>query len=460
MQLWHPVEAVVANLDQDPYVDLHQLRPLFEFDASRTKWTIPTSRYNFFRPASFAAEKGADTRRIFVLGGSTVQGRPYSTETAFSTWLRFRLQAANTQWRYEVVNCGGVSYASYRVAKILQEVLQHQPDAIVIYTGHNEFLEDRTYAMVRDEGWPNRLVNRLAASLKTVGWLKRQVITEPLKPILASEVNARLDHAGGLESYQRDPEWRSAVERHFQSKLSEMVDAVNQAGIPLVLCTPASDIVDTPPIKTQLKPEFSQEQREEFQTLWGMATDDTADASARMAAAKSCLAIDDQHCGAHYILGRLLYLSGKGSAARKHLVAARDWDVCPLRATTAIIDAVHRFGELNDVMLVDTESLFDQGGPTDQLVGDKIPDPIRFTDHLHPTIAAHQLLAKEIALRLVSDHWPTNANAPETAYQTLAQQHLESLDESYYTRGKQRLEGLHRWATGRAGQLGTKNSMP
>ncbi len=45
----------------------------------------------------------------------------------------------------EVINVGGISYASYRIAAILDEVLQHEPDLVVIYMGHNEFLEARTY---------------------------------------------------------------------------------------------------------------------------------------------------------------------------------------------------------------------------------------------------------------------------------------------------------------------------
>ena len=157
-------------VDHDPWVNLEQLEPLFVLDRASGQWSIPESRMNFFRPASFAAVKPAQTRRIFVLGGSTVQGRPFSTETAFSTWLRLRLQAANPQLSFEVVNCGGVSYASYRVSKILDELLQHQPDAIVLYTGHNEFLEDRTYAEVRSMSAANRVASRLASKLETVRW--------------------------------------------------------------------------------------------------------------------------------------------------------------------------------------------------------------------------------------------------------------------------------------------------
>ncbi|MCP4888223.1 MAG: SGNH/GDSL hydrolase family protein, partial [Planctomycetaceae bacterium] len=173
-----PVEEA---LDRDPLVDLSQLKPLFERNegASGECWEIPESRLNFFRPDSFLAEKPAGLRRIFVLGGSTVQGRPYAIETAFSTWLRLRLEANQPQTRFEVVNCGGISYASYRVAKILDEVLEHKPDAIVIYTGHNEFLEDREYAEVREMGALRRSVATVAGEIATVRWIRRALLEPP-----------------------------------------------------------------------------------------------------------------------------------------------------------------------------------------------------------------------------------------------------------------------------------------
>ena len=40
----------------------------------------------------------------------------------------------------------------------------------------------------------------------------------------------------------------------------------------------------------------------------------------------------------------------------------------------------------------------------------------------------------------------------EKRYQALSQQHLATLSEAYYARGKQRLKGLRRWAAGRVGQ--------
>ena len=85
----------------------------------------------------------------YCLGGSTVQGRPYAIETSFTTWLELNLRTADPRYQWEVVNCGGVSYASYRLVPILRELLAYEPDLFIICTGHNEFLEDRTYASVK-----------------------------------------------------------------------------------------------------------------------------------------------------------------------------------------------------------------------------------------------------------------------------------------------------------------------
>ncbi|MFW6168867.1 MAG: hypothetical protein ACODAD_00150 [Planctomycetota bacterium] len=60
--------------------------------------------------------------------------------------LREFLPVAHPSRRWEVVNAGGVGYASYRVAKLMEELVRYEPDLFIIYSGHNEFLKRRTYA--------------------------------------------------------------------------------------------------------------------------------------------------------------------------------------------------------------------------------------------------------------------------------------------------------------------------
>ena len=149
-------EAILRALDlgrpcagDDPFVGFSSTRPLFELSQDGTRYEISRAHEKFFRRDGFAAVKPPDEFRIFCLGGSTVQGRPFSIETSFTTWLELSLRAAEPGRRWRVVNCGGVSYATYREASIVEEVLRHQPDLFILCTGHNEFLEDRSYAHLK-----------------------------------------------------------------------------------------------------------------------------------------------------------------------------------------------------------------------------------------------------------------------------------------------------------------------
>ncbi|TWU60587.1 GDSL-like Lipase/Acylhydrolase [Rubripirellula tenax] len=418
--------TVPDAVDVDPVAGMEHLRPLFELDAESQRYVIPDWRLKFFYPDSFAQTKPAGTRRIFVLGGSTVAGRPYATETAFSTWLRLRLEAAAPEAKFEVVNCGGVSYASYRVSKLLDEVLRFEPDAIVLYTGHNEFLEDRSYAAVRELGWGRRAATRVAAHWATVGWLQRKFAShaDPTNAVtLSAEVDTRLDHVGGLDAYRDDPGWRREVESQFHQTLTKMIDTTKAAGVPMIACVPAGDLINTPPFKS-----------------------DTSNAHTN---AMAC-----------YMIGRSRFEGGRSDEAKQLLVMARESDLCPLRATTAIVDSVRVLCKQSGVPVVDTERILDTRDFRGARVPDGIVDPQFFADHVHPTIAGHQRIADAIANQFASLGWIQIDDGAADRYEDAARRHLDSLDETYYARGDQRLAGLKRWAAGRGGSPIAEDEKP
>src|SRR5438034_5982195 len=87
----------------DPFIGFSDIHPLFVLNEQTGRYEIPKSRQTHFQPESFSATKPADEFRIFVLGGSTVQGRPWSIETSFTTWLELNLNASDPTHRCEVV---------------------------------------------------------------------------------------------------------------------------------------------------------------------------------------------------------------------------------------------------------------------------------------------------------------------------------------------------------------------
>ncbi len=272
------------ELQDDPFVGFSGVRPLFVPNSAGDRFEIAPARRRFFCPDSFSAKKPPGEFRIFCLGGSTVQGRPYAKETSFTTFLQLALQAADASRKWRVVNCGGVSYASYRLVPILQEVLRHDADLVIVCTGHNEFLEDRSYAHLKNPGVVAR-AGQVASHLRTYNLLRSGYLRlrgdsaegtsadrpSPDRPVLPEEVEALLDYRGGLENYVRDDAWRQGVVEHYRYNLNRMVEICRQAKVPLLLACPVSNLRDCPPFKSEHRAGLTAAQLQQWQTHWDAA---------------------------------------------------------------------------------------------------------------------------------------------------------------------------------------------
>jgi hypothetical protein len=139
---------------EDPFVGFASRAPLFveERDSDGKLWMVTAkNKLQLFNEQRFLKSKPAGAYRIFCLGGSTTAGRPYDDDTSFCGWMRELLPEAEPNKDWEVINAGGVSYASYRVSALLEHLVRYDPDMFVIYTGHNEFLEEQTYRELRSK---------------------------------------------------------------------------------------------------------------------------------------------------------------------------------------------------------------------------------------------------------------------------------------------------------------------
>ena len=440
----------------DPLVDLHHLQPLFTLSSDRQRYFIGPERQPLFRPAQFAAAKPKGTFRIFALGGSTTQGEPYSTETAFPEWMKINLEAATEGDKIEAINCGGLSYASYRVRAILEEVLGYEPDLIVIYSGQNEFLERRSY-----EGW-RRVPLPLA---RAGGWLTQMHVIRLGRGLLGQEtdqqrsnfsqrtqlqkeVDALLDYSGGLNDYHRDDPWREPVTAHFRWNLQQMVARCQSAGVPVVLVRPVVNLLDCPPMKFEPLSNLDVRQRSDFEAAWAGAQAASQEPELARQWLLKAYAIDPEHAGVNFFLGRLAWEGGQWDLARQYLQAAKDFDVCPLRALTAIQEAVTEVAQQFQVPCVDAERLFSERSDHG-VVGNRW-----LVDHVHPTIEGHQLLGEALCELSLEQGWlPTREPNWREHRADRVRAHLSSLGEDYFHRGKQRLQGLLLWTQGRAKKI-------
>ncbi len=436
-----------ASDSNDPFVGFSDIHPLFVLNESSGRYEIPMARQTHFQPESFAAKKEAKEFRIFVLGGSTVQGRPWSIESSFTTWLELHLNAADPSRRYEVVNCGGVSYATYRLVPILQEVLRYQPDLIVFCEGHNEFLEDRSYAPIKAQpaavSWAVRQVSRL----HTYNFLRDHVLSagaSKQQAVLGPEVDARLDWKGGMAEYHRDLEWQADVIAHFESSLQRIARIASDAHVPLILVNPVSNL-QYAPFKSEHRANITAVENEEFDGLLREAGELYSSDLVRAAGLlQRSIAIDDQFAQAHFELGNCLLEQGLVSEALAEYVKAKDLDVCPLRMLEPMKQIIRDVAKATNTPLVDADAIIAGQSRSG------FPDNEWLVDHVHPSMSGHQLIADALAEKMEELKLVQRQAGWQESRETAYREHLASLDHVYFQRGKDRLKSEQGWAHGQA----------
>lgn len=370
----------------DPFVGFSNQVPLFEpftDDAGKSWLRTAENKLVWFNHQQFGAAKPANTKRIFCVGGSTTFGRPYDDTTSFCGWLREWLPHIDATTNWEVANAGGVSYASYRVATVMQELTAYEPDVFIVYTGQNEFLERRTYADFFDQSAIQLWLSGWLAKTRTYGCidsiLRRQRDTKPNPnvSVLPAEVDERLNHTIGPSDYVRDDEWRRDVRLHFQFNLNRMIDIARASGAKILFVVPASNEKDCSPFK--IEPEAT-----DFQ--------------------------DGQSAFAKLDFAR----------AKEAFQTALNLDICPLRAPDEFLDIVRNLPKADDVCVVDFDRqlrevcLAEQGH---DLLGDEY-----FLDHVHPTIDVHRRLSLWIADAMRRSEWlsPAALGTKDIPSETLA----------------------------------------
>lgn len=436
----------------DPFVGFAPGVPLFtpaRDPGGRAIWSTSPGKLAFFEPQQFAAEKPADGFRVFAVGGSTTAGRPYDHRVAFPGWLERFLETADPSRSWEVVNAGAISYASYRVALVMQELVRFQPDLFVIYTGHNEFLEERSYSdIIHQPPWRRELAFRLGRSrLATVARSRLDRLNKAIPPSLSAEVETRLEGWSGLARYRRDDDLRATIVEHFGFNLRRMIGLARDAGARVLLVAPVSNLADFSPFKSEHGPGLDSAQRAQVAALLAEARQQLANGQTDRARTTLDQAItaDPLYAETHFRLGQALTALGRYPEARAAFERAQNLDVAPLRATSGIMAQVRAVAARENVDLIDLPAMLAAESRArfgHDLIGDAF-----LLDHVHPDIPIHSLLANEILTRMEAAGWvrPTE-RWTEEARQAIEQQVVASLDREDYARRDFALARVLGWA--------------
>ncbi len=284
-----------------------------------------------------------------------------------------------------MINCGGVSYASYRLVHLVEECLEYAPDLFIVMSGHNEFTEARHYADLKGA---TTTPDRFWYSLRTVRLMQH----------LSNKIHSRKPFLGDnpwqREKYVvREREEYEITLDHFAKNLDLMVNACRSHETPLILCTCPSNLLDEPPYERLLLSVPSSMAEEKFERILDRAIEleDKGKYEESLVIALKKLRDDPQSAIFHYIAGKCYYGMKRMEEARTSLMRAKDFDMYPTRARSSFNDSVRDKARKGNTYLFDAEALFLASS------ADGVPGNDFFIDDCHPTVEGHRLFAEGLS---------------------------------------------------------------
>jgi Flp pilus assembly protein TadD len=378
--------------ERDPFQGFSERVRVYELDPQQRKYhTSRRAVLHSFNYQEFGATRPANGFRFFVLGGSSAYGFPWGAQIAFTRVLGTALSAVWPARTIEAVNAAGMSYGSHRLRILTRELLDYDPDLLVVYEGHNEFVERRFFSNMINRRRELDVLRRTLYRWRTYSWLTR---------LFEKGRDARTRAAGdllGLDvvreySLEVDEAEKAEVSRMLGENLRAILDRAERAGVGVVLCTVPSNLEDWAPNQSFFPAGMGHAERQSVERAVAGARGllERADAAAALAQLEPLRTIAPGYAELHYRLGQAHAALERWDEARVAFVRARDLDGKPSRATSEINETIRRVAAERGAPLVDVERVFERASPHG------IPGFDLFEDYVHPKPHAHRLIALEL----------------------------------------------------------------
>jgi lysophospholipase L1-like esterase len=314
-----------------------------------TTQNVPYSNGNVFD-----IEKKANAFRVFILGGSSAAGYPFTPNGDFGKFLKKYLEAVFPHNKIEVVNLAITAVNSYTVKDLIPGVLEQKPDVILIYAGHNEYYGALGVGSMESLGTNRFIVNLV---LKLNDFKTTQLVRNFLKWVSGLFVSGKRASGTLMSRMAKDQlitldsdVYEKGVDQ-FRENMKDVLDMTKEAGIPVILSTLTSNLKDQPP--------FVSVKSKNFPSAESIFKD-----------AEDALKLK------------------KKKEADSLFRFAKDLDALRFRAPEEFSRLINSFGRKYYYPVVNIDSVFEVNSP-DSITGSNL-----MTDHLHPTLSGYKLMAK------------------------------------------------------------------
>jgi tetratricopeptide (TPR) repeat protein len=339
----------------------------------------------------FRAQKDSNTTRIFVLGESTTIGFPYFHNGSFHRWLLYRLMRTYPGQNFEVINLSLTAVSSYTVADIAKELVSYQPDAILIYSGHNEYYGTLGIGSSSKLGG-SPLITRVMLYLRQLRLT--QLASNTYQKIAnfirrdkghGGETMMRLMVADQRIPYQ-SPLFKKGLEQ-FRANMERTLNTLHRHNIPVFISNLVSNEKDFKPfisseVDSMRFPGF----RENY--LLGLKALDNKDSTEAVQYFERADEIFPNHAQCIFYLGELAYSRNDFKKAKKYFLKASDLDELRFRAPEEIDTIIEELcRKYPNAHLVDSKKAYEDWSGSD-LIGNNL-----ILEHVHPNLLGYALLS-------------------------------------------------------------------
>ena len=302
----------------------------------------------------FSKIKPKGTFRIFVLGESTTVGYPYFYNASFHRWLQYRLMHTYQDKKFEIINVALTAVNSYTVLGFGKEVLKYEPDAIMIYTGHNEYYGAMGAGSTNTINGNRFLINTILQlrEFRIVQLFNRSLLK--IKMILSDK--DKVDREGLMKRMAADQQIAFGSElykqgiKQFETNMDELLAIINKEKVPVFISNLVSNEKD-------LKPFISE---------------GNESGSALIVYKKGQEALKEQH----FALSKELFIK------------AKELDLLRFRAPQAMNDIISKLVKKYSYShLIDTKSIFEKNS-TNGILGHET-----LLEHVHPNLFGYALMS-------------------------------------------------------------------
>lgn len=316
----------------------------------------------------FSMKKTDDTYRIFVLGESTTVGFPYSYNGSFHRWLKYRLMFTFPDVNFEIINLSLTAVNSYTIADFAEKIVKYEPDAVLIYVGHNEYYGALGVGSSSKIGSNPKIVRSIIK-------LRQLKLYQLMHNIIAGFGNndEKITKKSLMQQMPGDKQIAFESKKYWQAinqfryNINRTCEILDKANIPVLISNLVSNEKDLKPFISDSVYEFS--------------------------------AMN------FFEKARVQYENENYEEAKKLYIKAKEYDLLRFRAPALLNKEIENIaGNYNQVKLVDSRSRFEQVSPYGIIGKETV------LEHVHPNLFGYALLSdaffvKMKELKLIDSNW-------------------------------------------------------